>query len=89
MKNLRRDLRIKHFPTTTLIFAMALCVALPHSAKAYIDPAATSYLLQIVGGIVIACSVTIGVFWRRIQLFFSKKKMQRLEKRLSKQAEQR
>ena len=37
---------------------------------AYIDPATTSYLIQIVSGLVITASVAIVVFFRRLQLFF-------------------
>jgi len=36
-------------------------------AYAYIDPATTSYLIQIVSALVISLSVAIGVFFQRIQ----------------------
>ena len=53
---------------------------------AYIDPATTSYIIQIVSGIVISCGVIVGVFWKRIKLFFKNKKMNSLEKKLTKEA---
>jgi len=39
-------------------------------AHAYLDPATTSYLIQIVAALVISTSVGIGVFFSRIQTFF-------------------
>jgi len=53
----------------------------------YIDPAATSYIIQVIAGIVITISVTIGIFWKRIRLFFRNKKITRIEKQLEAQAE--
>lgn len=57
-----------------LCFAMMLCV----DALAYIDPATTSYLLQIIAGVFIACGATVAVFWRRITFYFKKKKAERV-----------
>ena len=37
---------------------------------AYIDPATTTYLLQIVSALVITLGVTAGVFFSRIRMFF-------------------
>lgn len=56
-------------------------------AYAYIDPATTTYLIQIVAGIFIAAGATIGIFWKKIKLFLRTKKMDRLEKKLIKEAE--
>lgn len=42
------------------------------SVAAYIDPASSSYLLQIIAGIFIAGGTAIGVYWRKIKLFFTK-----------------
>ena len=53
---------------------------------AYIDPATTSYIIQIVSGIVISCGVAVGIFWKRIKLFFKNKKMNALEKKLTNEA---
>ncbi|MDR0627413.1 MAG: hypothetical protein LBG11_09210 [Bifidobacteriaceae bacterium] len=49
------------------VFALAV----PNPAHAYIDPAATSYLIQVVSGLVITLSVAIGVFFRRIVMSFA------------------
>ena len=54
---------------------------------AYIDPATTSYIIQIVSGIVISCGVAAGIFWKRIRLFFKNRKLQALEKKLTREAE--
>lgn len=81
MKRLLRNAGIfaVYFLLTTLMLST--------SALAYIDPAATSYIVQIVAGVVIACGVAVGVFWKKIRLFFKNKKMARLEKSLSKKGE--
>lgn len=50
---------------------VASAVFQPQVAQAaYIDPATSSYLIQIVSGLIITGSVAIGVFFRKIQLFF-------------------
>ena len=40
---------------------------------AYIDPATTSYVIQIAAGIVIACGTGIGILWSNIRRKLSKK----------------
>lgn len=67
------------FTLFTLLFSM--------TAYAYIDPATTTYLIQIVAGVFIAAGATIGIFWKKIKLFFRRKKMEHLEKSLTKKAE--
>lgn len=42
-------------------------------AAAYIDPATTSYVIQIVVGIVIAVGTAVGIFWNKIARLFKKK----------------
>lgn len=54
------------------------------NAQAYLDPAATSYLVQIVSGVVVTCGVAVGIFWKKIRLFFRKLRMKSLEKKLNK-----
>jgi hypothetical protein len=52
-----------------LTFLVTVFVAVvPTMAYAYIDPATTSYIIQIVSGLIISLSVAIGVFFRRIQM---------------------
>ena len=67
------------FTLFTLLFGM--------TAYAYIDPATTTYLIQIVAGIFIAAGATIGIFWKKIRLFFRTKRMERLEKKLTRDME--
>ncbi len=55
------------------------------AALAYIDPAATSYMIQIVAGIVITCGVMFGVFWKKIALFFRSLQMKFLKRKISKE----
>jgi hypothetical protein len=68
-------------------YFMLTMVMLSITAHAYIDPAATSYVIQIIAGVVIACGVAVGVLWKRIKMFFKNLRMKRLEKSLSKKAE--
>lgn len=64
------------------------CMALfSFTVYAYIDPATTSYLIQIVAGVFIAAGATIGIFWKRIKRYFREKKIEHLEKSLSKKAD--
>ena len=65
------------------VFGALMCT---YNTMAYLDPAATSYIIQIISGVVIACGVTVGIFWKKIRLFFRKQKINRLEKKLSKKA---
>lgn len=40
---------------------------------AYIDPATTTYIIQIIVGAVIALGAVIGIFWSKIKRLFRKK----------------
>ena len=40
----------------------------------YIDPATTSYIIQIGAGVVIALGTVIGIFWSKIKRLFKKNK---------------
>jgi len=53
--------------------SLALVFDLTKPAAAYIDPATTSYLIQIVVGVVIAVGTFIGVYRNKIKRFFKKK----------------
>ena len=33
----------------------------------YVDPSVMSYTVQAVAGVIIACSVVIGVIWRKVK----------------------
>ena len=43
------------------------------NVRLYIDPATTSYLIQIIAGIIIACGAGIGIFWNKIGRLFRNK----------------
>ena len=49
------------------------------SALAYIDPASTSYIIQIVGGVLLAGGAAVGIYWHKIKLFFRKRKEKKLQ----------
>lgn len=68
-------------------FFLAFSMMFSMISFAYIDPATTSYLIQIVAGVVIAAGATVGVFWKKIKLSLRKKKMEHLEKSLKKKAD--
>ncbi len=70
-----------------IAYFMLTMLMLSTTAFAYIDPAATSYVVQIVAGVVIAFGVTIGVFWKRVRQFFKNMKIRNIEKSLIKKAE--
>ncbi|HZK29497.1 MAG TPA: hypothetical protein VFD19_04700 [Clostridia bacterium] len=40
------------------------------TAHAYIDPATTTYLIQVISALVITLGVTVGIFFSRIRMFF-------------------
>ena len=61
----------------TLVFTFlsvftALACAL--AAAAYLDPSATAYMIQIISGVVITAGAVIAIFWKKIRLFFKKRK---------------
>jgi energy-converting hydrogenase Eha subunit C len=55
-------------------------------AHAYLDPAASSYLIQIISGVVITCGVVLGVYRKKIGMFFRALRLKMLEKRLSRKS---
>ena len=42
-------------------------------AAMYIDPATTSYIIQIAAGVLIAAGTVIGISWSKIRRVFKKK----------------
>ena len=60
---------IRKTPAIILLFT-ALFLARSQPVHAYIDPATTTYLIQIVSALVITLGVTVGIFFNRIRLFF-------------------
>lgn len=54
-------------------YSAGAAVILTQSCFAYIDPATTSLIIQIIAGVVIACGTAVGIFWSRIKRKFKKK----------------
>ncbi|MBR1765124.1 MAG: hypothetical protein IJ746_06985 [Ruminococcus sp.] len=54
-------------------YALGAIVVMTPTAHAYIDPATTSYVIQIIAGIVIACGTGIGIFLNRMKRKLRKK----------------
>lgn len=71
----------------TVYFSMCFIMMFGMVSYAYIDPATTSYLIQIVAGVFIAGGAAIGIFWKRIRIFIRNKRLKMLEKKLTKQAD--
>ena len=60
-------------------FTLCALFALSTSALAYIDPASTSYVVQIVAAVFAAGGAVIGIYWKKIQLYFRKRKQKKLD----------
>lgn len=44
------------------------------TVHAYLDPATTSYIIQIAAGVLITLGTVLGIFWNKITRVFRKKK---------------
>ena len=53
---------------------MFVVILLTKSVFAYIDPAATSYLVQIIAGVVIVSGAAIGIYFHKVKRLFRKDK---------------
>lgn len=69
MKNF---MTIKRF--MTMVYIVCLSVIMTPVCYAYIDPATTSYLIQIIAGVVIALGTVVGIYWNKLKRLFKKKK---------------
>lgn len=65
--NMKKTIRFAFY----LVCAAAL---LTTTCSAYIDPATTSYIIQIGAGVLIALGTVLGIFWNKITRIFRKKK---------------
>ena len=79
----------KHLKRILYFLSVVTLVALMplRTTLAYIDPATSSYVIQIIAGVVIACGAAVGIFWKRIRMFFRNRKIKRLENKLNREAE--
>ena len=48
--------------------------------KLYIDPATTSYLIQIIAGVVVAGGAAFGIFYSKLRRLFKKGKQEEIKK---------
>ena len=68
-----------------LYFFVFLCMILTVQASAYIDPATTAMLTQIVAGVFITFGVVFGVFRRKIILFFKNMSVNHTKRKIERQ----
>jgi len=72
--------------TATVYFLFFLSMFLTTPASAYIDPATTAMLTQIIAGVFITLGVVFGVFRRKIIMFFKNISVNRTKRKIEKQA---
>lgn len=70
-----------------MYFFVCATVMFSQTALAYLDPNTTSYIIQAIAAVFIACGAFIGIFWKKIRMHFRKKKYARLEKKLAKRSD--
>lgn len=58
----------------TSYFALGFLFLMLKSAQAYIDPATTSYIVQVIAGVVLAGGAAVGIYWHKIKRFFKNRK---------------
>ena len=68
-----------------LYFVVWLDIYFTIPARAYIDPATTAMVTQIVAGVFISAGVVFGVFRRKIVLFFKNITVKRKQRKIEKQ----
>jgi len=69
----------------TVYFLFFICMSLTIPASAYIDPATTAMLTQIIAGVFITLGVVFGVFRRKIIMFFRNISINRTKRKIEKQ----
>ena len=57
---------------TALNLSCAFVMTATAASAAYIDPATTGYVVQIIAGVVIACGTALAIFWNKITRKFRK-----------------
>lgn len=58
----------------SLALICGIFIALSVNTAAYLDPSAMTYMVQAIAMVVVASGAAIAIFWKRIRLFFKKKK---------------
>ena len=70
----------------TAYFVFFLCMYLTEPVYAYIDPATTAMLTQIIAGVFISIGVVFGVFRRKIIFFFKNLNVNRVRRKIERQS---
>jgi len=76
---------MKKLGTFALTFT-GVVMLLTTTASAYIDPATTAMLTQIIAGVFITLGVVFGVFRRKIMMFFKNISVNRTKKKIEREA---
>ena len=74
----------KIFSVAYFIIFLDLFLTIP--ASAYVDPATTAMIAQIVAGIFISIGLAFGIFRQKIYLFFKNMSVKRTKRKLEKQS---
>ena len=69
--------------TVYFLFFLSMYLTIP--ASAYIDPATTAMLTQVIAGVAITIGVVFGVFRRKIIMFFKNLSVKRMQRKIEKQ----
>jgi len=69
----------------TAYFLFFISILFTVQASAYIDPATTAMLTQIIAGVFITLGVVFGVFRRKIIMFFKNASVNRTKRKIEKQ----
>ena len=72
---------------TFVLSFTGVVLLLTTKASAYIDPATTAMLTQIIAGVFITLGVVFGVFRRKIIMFFKNMSVNRTKRKIEKEAE--
>ena len=67
-------------------FLFFTTMLLSTTASAYIDPATTAMITQIVAGLFITLGVAFGIFRRKIFMFFKNLSVKRTQRKIEKEA---
>ena len=69
-----------------MYFFTVITLLLTTTASAYIDPATTAMLTQIIAGVFITLGVVLGVFRRKILLFFKNMSVNLTRRKIERQS---
>ena len=50
---------------TLFVYIVMVLITVPRNAAAYIDPSATTFLIQAIVGVVVALTAGISIYWRK------------------------